>query len=115
MYDTTMYEKFTFTRRHHCRYCGRLICSSCSKLSLPHFNKSHQNQIVRVGTLCYEKYKQYFPDFDLKVNRKNKSSYSISSTPKGAEYEINWDDSSSMSDDDDDIDESITITQQSRY
>ena len=82
------------------RYCGRLICSSCSKNQLPHFNKSNQD-IVRVGSLCYEKYKIYFPDFDLKVNRKNKSSYSISSTPKGAEYEINWDDDDTDSDSDD--------------
>jgi len=87
-------KKFTFTRRrHHCRYCGRLICSACSKNQLPHFNtKEHNKEIVRICTLCYDKYKQNFPDFDLKVNRKNKSKTMDLSTPRGAEYELNWDD-----------------------
>eukprot|EP01084_Bolivina_argentea_P017178 32079_1 len=94
-------KKFTFTRRrHHCRYCGRLICSACSKNQLPHFNIQNK-EIVRVGTLCYNKYKLNFPDFDLKFNRKNKPSISISNT-KGAEYEFNNWDSSSDEDTEDD-------------
>ena len=47
-------SKFSFTnRRHHCRYCGRLICNSCSK-KLPHWDKV--NKKVRVCQLCKEQY-----------------------------------------------------------
>jgi len=86
-------KKFTFTRRrHHCRYCGRLICSDCSKNRLPHFHKDNK-EVVRVGDLCYDKYKTNFPEFDLKFNRK-KEAVKDSKTPRGADYTIDWDDDS---------------------
>ena len=43
-------------RRHHCRYCGRLVCGPCSTNKLPHWNKSNKN--VRVCTMCYEENKE---------------------------------------------------------
>lgn len=95
-------KKFTFTRRrHHCRYCGRLVCDKCSKNQLPHFNREKNDDICRVGSLCYNKYRVCFPDFDFKFNRKGKVNSKIGSSPKGADYEISvdWD-----TDDDQSID-----------
>ena len=67
-------NKFTLTRRrHHCRYCGKLICASCSKNQLPHFNK--EDEIVRIGPVCFDKYKHHFPSFNLcKPQRQRKRS-----------------------------------------
>jgi len=98
-------KKFNMMRRrHHCRYCGRLICGDCSKNKLPHFHKD-KKEVVRVGNLCYDKYKASFPEFDLKFNRKSKASFnSVSATPKGAEYELNWDDSEESEDSEEDED-----------
>lgn len=45
-------QLFTFTRRrHHCRHCGRVVCSSCS----PH-KVSHQRSgdAVRTCTQCFD-------------------------------------------------------------
>lgn len=48
-----------FTKRNHCRYCGKLICSECCLHSLPHFdpNKREKSKKVKVCDGCYEKYK----------------------------------------------------------
>eukprot|EP00013_Stygamoeba_regulata_P007642 CAMPEP_0177642866 /NCGR_PEP_ID=MMETSP0447-20121125/7847_1 /TAXON_ID=0 /ORGANISM="Stygamoeba regulata, Strain BSH-02190019" /LENGTH=1254 /DNA_ID=CAMNT_0019145117 /DNA_START=57 /DNA_END=3822 /DNA_ORIENTATION=+ len=46
--------KFTLaTRRHHCRYCGRVVCSKCSEknIVIPVFRLEEE---VRVDRLCYE-------------------------------------------------------------
>ena len=40
------------TRRHHCRYCGRLICGKCSTQRLSHWTK--KNKTVRVCDQCYD-------------------------------------------------------------
>ena len=47
-------------RRHHCRWCGRLICGSCSgKYELAH--KINKDQMVRpVCKECFDKYHQRF-------------------------------------------------------
>ena len=46
-----------FTRRHHCRSCGRLVCANCSthRLILPNIDKSQQ----RVCDKCYDEFKRY--------------------------------------------------------
>jgi len=44
--------KFTFTRRrHHCRFCGRIICSRCSRYNLDNV-KTKQSE--RACDLCVE-------------------------------------------------------------
>ena len=43
-------------RRHHCRYCGRLVCGPCSTNKLPHWNKTNKN--VRVCTMCFQENKE---------------------------------------------------------
>lgn len=53
--DTCMMDdcvsKFTFVnRRHHCRYCGRLVCGTCSNNKLPHWTNARKR--VRSCTLC---------------------------------------------------------------
>lgn len=54
-------KKFTFTRRrHHCRYCGYIICQKCGEYKLPHFNTSDNSQMVRVDIMCYNKYRAHF-------------------------------------------------------
>merc|ERR1719229_903269 len=52
-------SKFSFVnRRHHCKYCGILVCTKCSVHKLP--SQSHQNMdkrdavMVRVCDNCYE-------------------------------------------------------------
>jgi len=72
---------FTFTRRrHHCRYCGKLICSECSKNKLPHFTKG-KNEFMRVCSLCFEQYKVCFPDLEeiLSKQKSTKSAHRQSS------------------------------------
>lgn len=46
-----------FTRRHHCRSCGKLVCANCSanKLILPNIDKSQQ----RVCDKCFDEFKRY--------------------------------------------------------
>jgi hypothetical protein len=40
----------TFTRRHHCRNCGKIICDACSSQKI-NFDKYNDNE--RVCDLCY--------------------------------------------------------------
>lgn len=46
-----------FTRRHHCRSCGKLVCANCStnRLILPNIDKSQQ----RVCDNCFNEFKKY--------------------------------------------------------
>ena len=39
-------------RRHHCRACGKVVCSSCSSNKAP--IKYRQYETVRVCNVCYE-------------------------------------------------------------
>lgn len=43
-----------FNRRHHCRYCGKLLCGDCSKnrMHIPRFGYTKKK--VRVCSVCYE-------------------------------------------------------------
>nr|XP_045583880.1 uncharacterized protein LOC123746406 [Procambarus clarkii] len=45
-----------FCRRHHCRRCGRVVCSSCSR----HKNvvQGYDNLLVRVCSECYQQTKE---------------------------------------------------------
>ncbi|KAI6179468.1 hypothetical protein M3Y98_00613900 [Aphelenchoides besseyi] len=46
-------SKFTITmRRHHCRHCGRLICSKCSEQQIP-ILKYNLSKSVRVCQMCF--------------------------------------------------------------
>merc|ERR1712228_779849 len=50
-------NKFTvINRRHHCRYCGRLVCGPCSTQKLPHWTKT--NKTVRVCSMCFDENKE---------------------------------------------------------
>merc|ERR1719245_49837 len=48
--------KFTFiNRRHHCRYCGKLICGKCGKYKLT--SRMDKNRFVKpVCKLCFNSY-----------------------------------------------------------
>eukprot|EP01084_Bolivina_argentea_P223780 378566_1 len=47
------------TRRHHCRWCGKLICGSCGKYKLSH--KIHLNNMVKpVCKECYNRHHHRF-------------------------------------------------------
>ncbi|XP_059617534.1 rabankyrin-5 [Phlebotomus argentipes] len=47
-------EKFSFTtRKHHCRHCGRNLCSRCSNNDVP-ILKFGINKPVRVCAVCFE-------------------------------------------------------------
>ncbi|CAL4119884.1 unnamed protein product, partial [Meganyctiphanes norvegica] len=41
------------TRKHHCRHCGRLLCSKCSDKDIP-ILKFTLNKPVRVCQICFE-------------------------------------------------------------
>lgn len=41
------------TRKHHCRHCGRLLCSKCSDRDMP-ILKYNLNKPVRVCALCFD-------------------------------------------------------------
>lgn len=46
--------RFSITvRKHHCRHCGRLVCSKCSEITMP-IAKFGEEKRVRVCSLCAE-------------------------------------------------------------
>ncbi|XP_058788653.1 rabankyrin-5 [Phymastichus coffea] len=46
--------KFSLTmRKHHCRHCGRILCSRCSDQDVP-ILKFGQNKPVRVCAVCFD-------------------------------------------------------------
>lgn len=52
------------TRRHHCRWCGKLICSTCGKYKLAH--KIHSNSMVK--PVCKECYNRHHMRFRANTN-----------------------------------------------
>lgn len=47
-------KNFTMTiRRHHCRHCGRILCSKCSDQEVP-IIKFGENKPVRVCKICFD-------------------------------------------------------------
>jgi len=51
MMDDCDHKFNVLNRRHHCRYCGRLVCGPCSTNKLPHWTK--HNKTVRVCNMCF--------------------------------------------------------------
>ena len=47
------FGRLQFTRKHHCRMCGRIVCSACSDSKRP-IPKLGINEAVRVCRLCVE-------------------------------------------------------------
>lgn len=43
-------------RRHHCRYCGKVVCGACSPQSIK--IPSLSQKPVRVCKICYEDFKK---------------------------------------------------------
>ena len=41
------------TRKHHCRHCGRLLCSKCSERDMP-IIKYNITKPVRVCEICFD-------------------------------------------------------------
>ncbi|XP_038621532.1 zinc finger FYVE domain-containing protein 26 isoform X1 [Tachyglossus aculeatus] len=57
-------ERFTmFSRRHHCRRCGRLVCSSCSTKKMP--VEGCRENPARVCDQCYGFYNKEVAEEDL--------------------------------------------------
>jgi len=46
-----------FRRRHHCRLCGQVFCSSCSAFFVPNQNKGN-NSTLRTCQMCFEQVTQ---------------------------------------------------------
>uniref|UniRef100_A0A670Z2X0 Zinc finger FYVE domain-containing protein 26 n=1 Tax=Pseudonaja textilis TaxID=8673 RepID=A0A670Z2X0_PSETE len=86
-------ERFTmFNRRHHCRRCGRLVCSSCSTKKMA--VEACKENPARVCDQCYSYFnKEYatttFHDSEMFVSSDNEcSDYSaVVQIPKPAEFE----------------------------
>uniref|UniRef100_A0A452HER2 Zinc finger FYVE domain-containing protein 26 n=1 Tax=Gopherus agassizii TaxID=38772 RepID=A0A452HER2_9SAUR len=56
-------ERFTmFNRRHHCRRCGRLVCSSCSTKKM--VVEACRENPARVCDQCYSYYSKHCPPED---------------------------------------------------
>ncbi|CAL1531331.1 unnamed protein product [Lymnaea stagnalis] len=83
--------EFTLTwRRHHCRSCGRIICSQCSDNKAP--LRYLQNKPARVCDQCFETLKQELKKELEETARKPSSSSSQTSddptSPKGTPQEL---------------------------
>eukprot|EP01084_Bolivina_argentea_P149173 260648_1 len=53
--------KFSFiNRRHHCRYCGKLICAKCGNYELA--SRTDRHVVVKpVCSVCFDEYKTSYP------------------------------------------------------
>ena len=47
-----------FRRRHHCRLCGQVFCSSCSAFFVPSQNQKKGNSTLRICQMCHEQVTQ---------------------------------------------------------
>lgn len=48
-----------FVRKHHCRICGRIFCSSCSSHSVPAYHlRKDMNGTLRVCLECFKIYQE---------------------------------------------------------
>eukprot|EP01084_Bolivina_argentea_P276924 472621_1 len=54
-------QKFTFVnRRHHCRYCGKLVCGKCGKFKLA--SRMNKNRVVKpICKFCFNAYNNIRP------------------------------------------------------
>eukprot|EP00484_Ammonia_sp_Unknown_P028543 CAMPEP_0197034938 /NCGR_PEP_ID=MMETSP1384-20130603/12862_1 /TAXON_ID=29189 /ORGANISM="Ammonia sp." /LENGTH=1140 /DNA_ID=CAMNT_0042464913 /DNA_START=88 /DNA_END=3510 /DNA_ORIENTATION=- len=88
-------HKFTvINRRHHCRYCGRLVCGPCSTSKLPHWTKS--KKMVRVCTMCYAENKDLYKAIK-RESKKTKSKESEKGVEKKEDLDLRGDDEDSLS------------------
>ncbi|KAM9554770.1 zinc finger FYVE domain-containing protein 26 isoform 2-T2 [Guaruba guarouba] len=82
-------ERFTmFNRRHHCRRCGRLVCSSCSTKKMA--VEACRENLSRVCDQCYSYYnREHLPGLvkDTSVRKEDQDQVEVVRIPKAAELE----------------------------
>uniref|UniRef100_A0A8C3XPM5 Zinc finger FYVE domain-containing protein 26 n=1 Tax=Chelydra serpentina TaxID=8475 RepID=A0A8C3XPM5_CHESE len=81
-------ERFTmFNRRHHCRRCGRLVCSSCSTKKM--VVEACRENPARVCDQCYSYYNKHCPpELNLGPKKPDSLDYSVvMRVPKATELE----------------------------
>uniref|UniRef100_A0A672V8Q9 Zinc finger FYVE domain-containing protein 26 n=1 Tax=Strigops habroptila TaxID=2489341 RepID=A0A672V8Q9_STRHB len=78
-------ERFTmFNRRHHCRRCGRLVCSSCSTKKMA--VEACRENLSRVCDQCYSYYnREHLPAEPTKTSNNDYST--VVRIPKATELE----------------------------
>uniref|UniRef100_A0A670Z0U2 Zinc finger FYVE domain-containing protein 26 n=1 Tax=Pseudonaja textilis TaxID=8673 RepID=A0A670Z0U2_PSETE len=80
-------ERFTmFNRRHHCRRCGRLVCSSCSTKKMA--VEACKENPARVCDQCYSYFnKEYVGDHFVSSDNECSDYSAVVQIPKPAEFE----------------------------
>uniref|UniRef100_A0A8C0ERH3 Zinc finger FYVE domain-containing protein 26 n=1 Tax=Bubo bubo TaxID=30461 RepID=A0A8C0ERH3_BUBBB len=81
-------ERFTmFNRRHHCRRCGRLVCSSCSTKKMA--VEACRENLSRVCDQCYSYYnREHLPGLNTGEPETSNNEYStVVRIPKATELE----------------------------
>ncbi|KAM4666761.1 zinc finger FYVE domain-containing protein 26 isoform 4-T4 [Amazona ochrocephala] len=82
-------ERFTmFNRRHHCRRCGRLVCSSCSTKKMA--VQACRENLSRVCDQCYIYYnREHLPGLvkDTNIRKEDQDQVEVVRIPKAAELE----------------------------
>merc|ERR1711933_575913 len=64
--------KFSFVnRRHHCRYCGKLICGKCGKYKLA--SKGNKDKVVKpVCKKCFNAFHNILPAREMRPKKMRK-------------------------------------------
>ncbi|XP_030337826.1 zinc finger FYVE domain-containing protein 26 isoform X4 [Strigops habroptila] len=82
-------ERFTmFNRRHHCRRCGRLVCSSCSTKKMA--VEACRENLSRVCDQCYSYYnREHLPGLvkDTNIRKEDQDQVEVVRIPKATELE----------------------------
>jgi 1-phosphatidylinositol-3-phosphate 5-kinase len=85
-------------RRHHCRSCGKIFCSSCSEFFINgKYIDASLERFLRLCEFCHKKIDEYIKDMDRKKLFKQQSQTSTEKPP------TNSNNSDSDSNDDDDL------------
>lgn len=80
-------SEFSVTfRRHHCRCCGKVVCSACSgnKAPLPYL----KNRNARVCDECYDKLREELQQIEKQVQEFGASSGEVTAT--ASESDEGW-------------------------